>query len=393
MTVELWPPGTPGTIADPKHFAWYPGIGRWGGFMTPEVAKSLPGIARGTALITGQAMQMPLDLMDGVTPIEPRPMLLEQPDPDESRAWFVGAHWMDYLINGNALHLITSRFPNNDLPATCAWLPAAWCSITRDPVTHEVAYWVGGTRLNRDDVVHVKRGADPMNPGRGVGVVEQHLDALGVVRDQHRYEAEILDGAAVPSVAVIAPNPRLGKDEAEEAKEAWVEKFGGPKREPAILPAGSQVIPLAWSPSDAQLVEARQLSLTDQANMLNLDGYWLGAPSSGLTYKSPGPMYLNLLRQTIGPIAEVFEDVWSSAWAIRGRRVRHRRSAVLADDMPTMVKTAREGVEAGLWTPEEARVYMGMTPTPTLGTLRTPVPASGPTANPDDNQLDPDTEE
>lgn len=387
---QLWPPYTPGGIADPKTFSWYPGVGRWGGFMNAEVAKSLPGFARGSGLITGQAMQMPLDLYDGVTPVVPRPLLLESPDPDESRAWFVGVQWMDYLVNGNALHLVTSRFPNNDLPATCAWLPAAWCSITRNPVTKEVEYWVGGTRLERDDVVHVKRGADPMNPGRGVGVVEQHLDALGVVRDQHRYEAEILEGAAVPSVAVIAPNPRLSIDEAAEAKEVWVEKYGGPKREPGIFPAGTQVIPLSWSPSDAQLVEARQLSLIDQANMLNLDAYWLGAQSSSHTYKSPGPMYLNLLRQTIGPIAEVFEDVWSSAWAIRGRRVKFGRSAVLADDMPTMVRTAREAVDAGLWTDEEARVYMGMSPTPTNGTLRVP---TGPAPAVPDNDDQPDPEE
>lgn len=358
----VFPPSE--STGSPGSWAW----GRWHGWVTPEVARSLPGVGRALSLITGQAQQMPLDDYRGVE-VLPRPRLLEAPDPDQSRAWFVGVQWEDYLLNGNALHVVTTR--NRDgWPETVAWVPAAWCAITVDPSTQDVDYWVGGTRLNRADVVHVKRGADRNNPHRGVGVVEQHLDALAIVRDQHRYESDVLAGAAVPSVAVIAPNPRLSSDEAKAAKVDWVEKYGGPTREPAILPAGTQVIPLAWSPSDSQLVEARTLSLTDTANMFNLDGYWLGAPAGSHTYRTPGPMWLNLLRQTIEPVAQVFEDVWSAAWVPRGRRVRHDRRAVLRDDMATMVTTARAAVDGGLWTVEEARVFLGLSPALPEGTLR-----------------------
>ena len=58
-------------------------------------------------------------------------------------------------------------------------------------------------------------------------------------------------------------------------------KFSGPTREPVFLPNGTAVIPLAWSPTDTQLAEARHMSLLDVANMFNLDGYWLGAPVAG----------------------------------------------------------------------------------------------------------------
>lgn len=358
-TVQLWPPVS--GVSDPSTMTWYPGVGRWSGWMTAAVARSLPGVARGLALIAGQLSQMPLDDYAGVTP-RPRPPLLDSPDPDNSRAWFVQVQVEDYLLNGNAVHYVTSRDKRTGWPTSVVWIPAEWVQIVVDPITQEHSYWVGGMELRRSDVVHVKRGADRMNPHRGVGVVEQHLDALGTVRDQHRYENEVLKGGAVPSVAVIAPNPRVSDEEATAAKSAWVDKFGGPVREPGIFPKGTEVIPLAWSPSDSQLVEARQLSLTDQANMLNLDGWWLGAPSKGLAYKSPGPMFLQLLRQTLEPIAAPFEDVWSAAWLPRGRRVRFDRRAVLADDMQTMVATASAAVAAGLWTVEEGRVYMGMSP-------------------------------
>lgn len=373
--------------ADPSTFTWWPGR-RWRGPITPEVAKALPGIARGVSLIAGQLSIMPLDDYKGVVP-QTRPPLLEQPDPEESRTWFVSCHAEDYLLNGNAVSYVTTRYQPSNWPATVVWIPAAWVTITRTP-GRGVDYWVGGMRLNRDDVIHVKRGADRMNPGRGLGVVEQHLDALGVVRDQHSYEGDVLQGAAVPSVAVIAPNPLLSQDEADEARSTFMEKYGGGTRTPGVFPAGTQIIPLAWSPSDSQLNEARTLSLTDQANMLNLDGYWLGAPGGSMTYKSPGPMYLNLLRQTLEPIASTFEDVWSVAWLPRGRRVRFDRAAVLRDDMATMVRTAKEAKEAGLWTEEEARIYLGLAPTPSIGVLTTSPVAT--TALPDTSDIDEETD-
>ena len=38
---------------------------------------------------------------------------------------------------------------------------------------------------------------------------------------------------------------------------------------PVILPSGSEVKPLAWSPSDSQMVEAHQMSLQDVANEID----------------------------------------------------------------------------------------------------------------------------
>lgn len=391
-TLQIFP--SPGVEpSDPetwpgRHRGW----GRWGGWMTPEVAKSLPGIARGINLIGGQVQQMPMDDYRGVHPL-PRPRLLDQPDPDESRAWFVGVHVEDYLLNGNAVHYVTARDAAG-WPMFVSWVPAAWVTLTVAPGSRQARYWVGGVELARENVVHVKRGADRLNPARGVGVVEQHLDALGTVRDQHRYESDVLEGAAVPSVAVIAPDPRVSQDEADDAQERWIEKYGTPGRKPAILPAGTQVIPLAWSPSDSQLVEARQLSLVDQANMLNLDAFHVGAPGSSHTYKSPGPLYLAMLRETIAPILSVFEDVWSAAWLPAGRRVVFDRSTILRDDMQTMVATAASAVAAGLWSVEEARVYLGMAPEfpdgqgPQSGVTTTSPIATVPADTPDDSPAD-----
>jgi phage portal protein BeeE len=179
---------------------------------------------------------------------------------------------------------------------------------------------------------------------------------------EEEYERGALAGGAVPSVAVITPNATLTQDVADEAKQSWLDKFSGPQREPVFLPNGTQVIPLAWSPTDTQLSEARRMSLVDVANMFNLDGYWLQAPVAGLTYRTAGPQYLSMLRTSLEPVLADFEDVWSDAWLPRGTSVRFRRSQLLREDLATSTAAAVAAYGAGIMTLAEARVEIGLPP-------------------------------
>ena len=164
----------------------------------------------------------------------------------------------------------------------------------------------------------------------------------------------------MPSVAVITPNPRLEQGEADEAKLAWQTKFGGANREPVILPNGTQVIPLAWSPTDAQLTQARAMPLIDVAAMFNVDGYWLGAPASGFTYRTAAPMYQSLLRTSIEPLLADIEDVWSDAWLARGQQIRFDRNQLLRDDLLTTTQALVQLVTADIITTDEARLYLAL---------------------------------
>lgn len=337
-------------------------------------AMRIPAVGKAVGVIAGQISQAPMDAYKGITPL-PRPRLLEQPDPNSARSWFVGCQVEDYLCEGNAVNYITVRGPGN-WPAASVWVPAAWIDIAVvDRDWTNAKYLVGGVELRRDDVVHVKRSADRWNPARGVGVVEQHLASLDRVAMQEEYERRNLADGAVPSAAVITPNPRLGQLEADEAKVDWMAKYLGPGRQPAILPAGTQVIPLAWSPSDAQMTEARQFSLVDIADMFCMDPFWLGGQSTGLTYKSPGPMYTHLLRITLGPVLSPFEQVWSMSWLPRGQNVVFDRQFLQRDDLASSIHTLVEATTASppLMSVPEARAYMGWPPEPAGPAVGSPV--------------------
>lgn len=341
-----------------------------------QSARRIPGVSRALQLYGGMTKQLAIDAWRGTTPL-PRPRLLARPDPNHARSWFVQLSVEDYLLNGNAVSLVTSRGVDG-WPTSVAWLPALWVSIVWETFLGPARYYFAGQPLPVDDVIHVMRGADRMFPIRGVGVVEEHLADLDRIAMESEYQRSTLSGSAVPSVAVIANTAALTQEVADETKATWVAKFSGPNREPAVLPNGSQVIPLAWSPSDQQLTEARKLSLTDVANMFNIDGYWLGAPVAGMTYKSVGPEFQGLLRTSLEPVLSDFEDVWSDAWLPRGQAIRFERFELLRDDLGTMALAMATLVNAGIISGEQAAMILAL-----------PVVSGGGTAQP--GALEPDS--
>lgn len=352
----------------------------WGNVPGPyvwdaESARRIPAVARAIQLYGGMVKQMPMNAYRSGDPL-PRPSLLVAPDPTRGGPWFVQVSVEDYLLNGNAIAQITARGADG-WPLALTWWPASWVYITwipPDPTSAD--YWLLGTRLNPSDVVHVRRGADRFMPVRGVGIVEESLGSLNRIAMEEVYESQALSNGAVPSVAIITPSSVLTQDVADQAKSDWLTKYGGPNREPGIFPQGTIIQPLAWSPTDAQLTEARKMSLLDVANMFNLDGYWLGSPVAGMTYKTANPQYQQILRTSLEPVLADFESVWSAAWLPRGQQVHFDRNQLLRDDMATTALALSTLTGAGIMSVEEARAYLELP----AGQAKAPILDNGPDA-------------
>lgn len=377
MTVStLWPP-----VVEPKTLTTW--------VRDDLTVAAIPGMARALQLYGTLMGQMPLDQVKDGTPLTPRPGVLQQPDPLLSRFNFVDTSQRDWWLHGNTCSLIVARNARG-LPAAVKYFPAHAWSV---PIDEPERYYLHGRPVDAHDVVHVQRGVDPANPRRGMGVVEQHLRSLERIGLQETYEADALSKAGVPSVAVIAPQKDLTKEQAEAAGDAWMAKYSGERR-PAILPNGTQIQTLSWNPSDQELVTARQLSLVDLANLMNLDAFWLGAPNSSHQYKSAGPMFTALIKTSLARVLTPFEDVWSRIFSPYGSEVRFDRLELTRDDFAAEVTTGVQAVNAGLMTVDEWRIRMGLPPagTPETTTLRVPStnaaaePEPGPA--PDDDKTD-----
>jgi HK97 family phage portal protein len=363
-TGGLIPP--PGTVGAPGVYVY-----------DTQSARRVPGVARCIQLYGGMCKQMELDVYRGVDKL-PTPRLVDRPDPVRGRPWFVQVSVEDYLLNGNALSLVTTRGADG-WPTSVQWLPAQSVYITWTPFDPDtgIQYFYYGTPLPIEDVIHVRRGADRYFPVRGVGVVEEFLSTLDRVAMEEEYERSALGAGAVPSVAIIAPGT-LSPEVAAEAKQDWLMNYGGPGRVPAILPNGTQVVPLAWSPSDTQLTEARHMSLIDVANAFNVDGFWLSAPVAGMTYKTANPQYQSFLRTSLEPVLSDFESEWSYSWLPRGQTVHFDRTPLVREDMATTAVAAIGLYGAGIINLEESRQMIGQAIVPEVGDM--PEPPAAPAA-------------
>lgn len=356
MSGQIWPP-----VADPST-------------LTRQVwnactAEAIPAVAKAVQVYTAALGQLGLDAYRGTAKL-PRPTVLKVPDPAlRTRATWIQVQVKDWWIHGNACSLVTRR-DSAGMPLSTRYFPAhmwwqAGPEVTRDG---GVDYYLNGKLVPRADVIHVQRGAADWEPWRGVGVVEQHLDYLDRIAMQSAAEGENLRKGGVPSVAVVMPQDDPTPTEMEQAGAEWDEKFRGPGRRAALLPNGTQVIPLAWSPNDAQMVEARGISLIDTANMFNLDAYYLNHQGASHNYKSPGPMFTGLLRLSLEPVMVVFEQTWSPLLLPYGQDILFDRPTLTRDDFGTMVTTLNTATGGKpLMTQEEGRVYAGLPEEPVLG--------------------------
>lgn len=312
--------------------------------LTPQVydvptSRGIPAVGKALRLF-GVIGTCDLMRVRGTTPIQPAG-IVERPDPDMGPSLFVSVHVQDYLMDGNALHLVTVR-DNTGYPAAVRWFPStAWGVTDRDGAPE---YWLHGRRVRSEDVIHVRRDViDPFMPWRGIGVVEQHLRSLQRVGLEEQAESQNMQNRGRPDVVVTVPSSEPDPVKLDDAADKWVERFAGPDPKPVFLPNGSVVTPLSWNPQQGQLAELRALSNRDVANMFGLDGSWLNADSSSLTYKSPGPLFLQLHKVSFRPIMRAFEEEWSWRWTPRGQAVRFDLSELLRDDLLSMVQAYAAG--------------------------------------------------
>lgn len=351
-----------------------------------NTARALPGMGRALGIYS-MLVQAELEAWkqtrsaDGKRSLVPidQPRICDRPDPDMARPTFIKACLEDYLLNGNAVQLVTNRV--GGWPWSTRWYPAHRWGITPDRFDQPV-YTLDGKPVERDDVVHVQRGADESFPWRGVGVVEQHVRSLNRAGLQESAEAANLTDRGMPAVAIITPNSEIDPEANDLVADEWVKRFAGADPKPGIFPKDTQITPLSWNPTDSQMTEARQMSLVDVANVMNLDAYWLGAATGSHTYKSPGPMFLALLRTSLEEVMVTFEDVWSFAWTPRGQRIRFDRTTLQRDDLASMLAAFTAGSS---YFPDknEPRAYMGFPALPEDAFPKPPaVPETAPPADP-----------
>jgi HK97 family phage portal protein len=179
----------------------------------------------------------------------PTPALLRRPsaDFDEFADWCWGV-MASLLLRGNAWGVITARAGAGMLPAQVDLVHPDRVAVTLEE--GRWVYRVGGQRMERADLWHVKAYPFPGSP-LGLSPIAYAREAIGLGLGAERYGAKFFGDSGVPS-GYLYSDQRLDKPRLDQLKAEWEKAHKG-KRGTAVL---SQVKyqNLSIAPEEAQFL-------------------------------------------------------------------------------------------------------------------------------------------
>ena len=320
-----------------------------GTFVDEQTTLSVPGLWRGVTLISDTIGALPIHAYRGDQRIEPMPPILERPYPNETRIETMSAIAASLVIHGNYIAVL-GDIGANGYPESL--YPVSASRVHVDRIEGRLSYKINDELFDGERVMHIKNFA---MPGQivGVGIVAAQRQGIGSALAMQEYAAKYFDGGAQPTGILYSDNADLSQDEADMLKAVWMRHYGGTSREPAVLNASTKFEQLSDNAKDSQLVESREFSLTEIANMLGLPGYYLGAPNSSRTYSNVEQEQLQFLRG-ITPLLTRIESAFTDLLP-RGQYAKFNTDALLRSDTLTRYQAHKIALESGFLTVDEVR--------------------------------------
>jgi len=305
--------------------------------------------------------------------VQPTPPILEQPSPPDTRMVTFSSLGLDALFHGNAIG-IYAAWDRQNYPSAITPVEAERVWIKRkahgDGVPLAVPrgapiYWVGpeptpdadprdvsGKWYAQDKIFHVK---GPCRPGalRGMGVLEVGLAGgpLSLAKTLNQ-QANNVSEAGVPTMHIRSFDPDFDPGQAAELKAKATETQR--VRSPMVTNALVEAKPLAWNPTETQLLEARRLSLVEVANLFGMDAEWVNAGQVSGTYQNIEQKGIDFLRHSAGGWLARFEQALTLIRP-RGRWVEANRNAELQADTLTRYQVYELAIRNGILTRDEIR--------------------------------------
>jgi HK97 family phage portal protein len=361
----------------------------------------IPAAWRLALLVANQLGRVPWDayrkLADRPSVQLPDQPLLTLPAGTTDTKLSVFRSWgLDRLWHGNAIGIIAMRsplgYPTAVTPVDAEnvqvkrfgsqapfpgqeWIPPGF-------VAGDLGYLIGNTWFHANEIIHFK---GPCKPGhlRGMGVLEAHFDLLSRSRKLGA-AATAVDSAAVPTGLLRSLNPDMSATEAQALKDSW--KASQRERTVAVLNPLTEFTPIAWNPTETQLLESRQYDVVDWSNVFGVSASYAGGMNPSRVYANIEDQGLDLLRYgTPGDIIAEFEEVLSLQLP-RGQYVKANLDHVLRADTKSRYEAHSIAIASGFMTRNEVRELEERQPlTPEqereVAEATAPAPAAGPSGS------------
>lgn len=325
-----------------------------------ESALSVPAIWRATTMIADSVGVMPLHAYRNDQKLEPTPRLLERPNPLETRVETISAMVAALILHGNYVAILGEPGPTGYPESIYPVAPERVTIYKRDGRKY---FRIDEQEFSADQIFHIKGFSLPGDVA-GIGIVAAQRQGVGAAVAVMEYAARYFNGGAMPSYAIKSSNPDLTEDEADLLKIKWMEHYGGKSRIPAILNASTDIEPLTANANDSQLVEARNMAVSDSANIVGVPGNMVGAPNTSRTYSNVEAQGLEYLRTSIAPITTRIESTFTD-YLPRGQEAKFNYDSLLRADTYTRYQAHKLALDAGFLTVDEIRELEDLPP---LGT-------------------------
>jgi len=299
--------------------------------------------------------------------------LLETPNPHQTRIQFL-RNWMESkLTRGNA-YILKRRDGAGRVVGLYVLDP-----MRTTPMIDEagnVFY-----QLHRDDLVGVgttvtvpaseiihDRWNTLFHPLVGLSpIYALGLNALSALRIEQN-SLRLFQNGARPSGVLEAPGA-ISQETADRVKAYWDENFTGENAgKVAVLGDGLAYKQMVMTAVDAQLIDQLKWNDTVIAGCYGVPAYMINAGTAPAynNVEALNQQYYSQALQTHVEDIEILLDKGLELGQVGRRRlgIEFELDDLLRMDTATLVKTAGDGVKAGILKPDEARAKLGLDPVP-----------------------------
>jgi len=340
-TMDSLPSGSPTAMGSPPTTdtalgGWMPPPTRVLPAPSERTALSVPAFWRGHAYVTGSLGLLPVSAWRENDELDPQPPLLRQPDPNQTPMAFWAQITSALTLYGNALCVITGTdrlgYPTSLFPVHPLYAAVKFAGNPSDPLI--AGWYLAGRFYDPSQVWHVKSHLGRAGWPLGRGLLDTVPDGIAAVSAVQDYGASYFASGGMPPGVLKIHRPEVTQAQADEAKANWTAKFAG-TNQIAVLNELTDFTPVAYKPVDSQMVESRQLTLTEVALMWGLPPSKLGAPTGSYTYKNAEMEEIQARNDAVMPWAALLEQAVSIDLLPRGQYAIWNLDAKLRTDTLT----------------------------------------------------------
>jgi len=221
----------------------------------------------------------------------------------------------------------------------------------------------GGVRkITEDRMFHV-RGAVLPGCDRGISPIGMERNVIGNALAGEKSAGKLYKNGLI-STTFLMSDQILKADQRKQVGDAMTQFAGAEKAGGVVvLEAGLKPFALSINPKDAQLLEARQYSVEQICRIFGVPPVMIGHAANGTTTWGSGieQLILQFTKTCLTPMLRSIESaVYRDLLDVKTRKttvVKFNMEGLLRGDSAARASFLSQMVNAGIYTPDEARAY------------------------------------